>query len=79
MTSERSKVKFIGSLISAKTGGDVCNFQSSTQYVTDPSVDISHGHVNRRNTRAVTTPNSVHTTRNNSDFESRLTGNQSTK
>jgi hypothetical protein len=72
MTSERCTVKFLGSLIFAKTG-DVRKFKSSAQYVTDPSVDISHGHADHRNTRALTTPNSFHTTKNNSDFESRLT------
>ena len=79
MTSESSKVKFLWSLIFAKTGEDVCSTQSSAQNVTDPSVDISQGHVYHRNTRALTTTNSFHTTRNNSDFESRLTRNESTK
>lgn len=79
MTSERSKVTFLGSLISAKTGEDVRKFQSSAQYVTDPSAGLSPGHVNHKSTRAVTAPNYFHTTRNNSDFESQLTQNQSTK
>ena len=75
MTNERIKVKFLGSLISAKTG--VTSSQADGMLLTHQLICLSHGHVNHRNRRALTTPNSFHITRNNSDFESRLTRNES--